>query len=86
MGRVANPNSVEIRISVNSQLCAAASTSSLVRPVEHLIADITEFLTLRPGDVLLVGEPPDAPLARGGDRVRVEIEGLVPLENPVVRT
>ena len=83
---VSNPNQVEIRISVNSQLCAAASTSGLVRPVERLIADITEFLTLRAGDVLLVGELPDAPLARAGDQVRVEIEGLVPLENPVVQS
>ena len=82
---VPNPNQVEIRISVNGQARAAASTASLVRPVERLIADITEFLTLSAGDVLLVGELPDAPLARAGDRVRVEIEGIAPLENPVVR-
>jgi len=82
---VPNPNQVEIRISVNGRACAAASTASLVRPVERLIADVTEFLTLGAGDVLLVGELPDAPLARAGDRVCVEIEGLAPLENPVVR-
>lgn len=81
---VLNPNQVEIRISVNGRVCAAAGTASLVRPVESLIADITEFLTLGEGDVLLVGEPPDAPLARAGDRVRVEIAGLAALENPVV--
>jgi len=43
-----------------------------------------EFLTLSAGDVLLVGELPDAPLARAGDRVRVEIEGIAP-RKPVVR-
>ena len=83
---VPNPNQVEIRISVNGHACAAASTASLVRPVERLIADVTEFLTLGPGDVLLVGEPPDAPLVRTGDHVRVEIAGLGSLENPAVRT
>jgi len=82
---VPNPNQVEIRISINGRACGAASTATLVRPVERLIADVTEFLMLGAGDVLLVGELPDAPLARAGDRVRVEIAGLASLENPVVR-
>jgi 5-oxopent-3-ene-1,2,5-tricarboxylate decarboxylase/2-hydroxyhepta-2,4-diene-1,7-dioate isomerase len=52
--------------------------------MDRLIADIGEFLTLLPGDILLVGEPHDAPLAQAGDRVRVKIDGLPALENEVV--
>ena len=74
----------EIRILINGELRCRASIADLVRPIDRLIADINEFLTLRPGDVVLVGEPPDAPLARAGDRVRVEIDGLAPIENEVV--
>jgi 5-oxopent-3-ene-1,2,5-tricarboxylate decarboxylase/2-hydroxyhepta-2,4-diene-1,7-dioate isomerase len=74
----------DIRISINGELRCRASIADLVRPIDRLIADINEFLTLRPGDVVLVGEPPDAPLARAGDRVRVEIDGLAPIENEVV--
>jgi 5-oxopent-3-ene-1,2,5-tricarboxylate decarboxylase/2-hydroxyhepta-2,4-diene-1,7-dioate isomerase len=74
----------EIRISINGELRCRAGIADLVRPIDRLIADINEFLTLRPGDVVLVGEPPDAPLARAGDRVRVEIDGLAPIENEVV--
>jgi 5-oxopent-3-ene-1,2,5-tricarboxylate decarboxylase/2-hydroxyhepta-2,4-diene-1,7-dioate isomerase len=74
----------EIRISINGELRCRASVPDLVRPIDKLIADISEFLTLQPGDILLVGEPPDAPLARVGDRVRVEIDGLAPLDNEVV--
>jgi 5-oxopent-3-ene-1,2,5-tricarboxylate decarboxylase / 2-hydroxyhepta-2,4-diene-1,7-dioate isomerase len=76
---VPDPNEIAIRIHVNGQLRCTASTRDLVRPVERLIAEITEFLTLRPGDILLVGEPHDAPLARSGDRVQVDIDGLAPL-------
>jgi 5-oxopent-3-ene-1,2,5-tricarboxylate decarboxylase/2-hydroxyhepta-2,4-diene-1,7-dioate isomerase len=83
--QVPNPNAVEIRMSVNGQARAAVSTASLVRPVEWLIADISEFLTLGAGDVLLVGELPDAPLVSAGDRVRTEMDGFAALENPVVR-
>ena len=83
---IPNPNLVEIRVSVNHQQAISASTAGLLRSVERLIADVTEFLTLGAGDILLVGELPDAPLVRAGDRVRVEIGGLAPLENMVVRS
>jgi 5-oxopent-3-ene-1,2,5-tricarboxylate decarboxylase/2-hydroxyhepta-2,4-diene-1,7-dioate isomerase len=74
----------EIRTFINGELRCRASIADLVRPIDRLIADIGEFLTLQPGDILLIGEPHDAPLARAGDRVRVEIDGLAPIENEVV--
>jgi len=74
----------EIRISIDNELRCRANTEDLVRPIDRLIADISEFLTLQPGDIVLAGEPPDAPLAKAGDRVRVEVEGLAAIENEVV--
>jgi 5-oxopent-3-ene-1,2,5-tricarboxylate decarboxylase / 2-hydroxyhepta-2,4-diene-1,7-dioate isomerase len=74
----------EIRISINGQLRCRATTADLVRPIDRLITDISEFLNLQPGDIVLIGEPPDAPLAQAGDRVRVEIDGLAAIENEVV--
>ena len=74
----------EIRISINGELRCRASIADLVRPIQRLIADISEFLTLQPGDIVLIGEPHDSPLAQAGDRVRVEIAGLPPIENEVV--
>jgi len=74
----------EIRIWINDELRCRASLADLVRPIDRLIADINEFLTLQPGDILLIGEPHDAPLAQAGDRVRVEIDGLPAIENEVV--
>jgi 5-oxopent-3-ene-1,2,5-tricarboxylate decarboxylase/2-hydroxyhepta-2,4-diene-1,7-dioate isomerase len=71
----------QIRIFLNGVLKATASTMNLVRPVARLIADVTEFMTLRTGDILLVGEPDNAPLAGPGDRVCVEIAGLASIEN-----
>lgn len=79
-----DPAHIVIRIFLNNRLRCTASTAALVRPVAHLIADISEFLTLQPGDLVLIGEPHDAPLASAGDRVRVEIAGLPVLENQVL--
>jgi 5-oxopent-3-ene-1,2,5-tricarboxylate decarboxylase/2-hydroxyhepta-2,4-diene-1,7-dioate isomerase len=75
---------VEIRTSINGELRCRARLADLVRPIDRLIADISEFLTLSPGDIVLIGETADAPLARVGDRVRVECDGLPAMENEVV--
>lgn len=74
----------EIRIWINNEMRCRADTADLVRPIDQLIADISEFLTLQPGDIVLIGEPHDAPLAQAGDRVRVEMDGVPALENEVV--
>jgi 5-oxopent-3-ene-1,2,5-tricarboxylate decarboxylase/2-hydroxyhepta-2,4-diene-1,7-dioate isomerase len=76
-----DPAQVQIRILVNGQLGATAHAADLVRPVPRLIADVSEFMTLRTGDILLIGEPDNSPLAGPGDRVRVEIAGLGGIEN-----
>lgn len=76
-----DPADAEIRIFVNGELMASATSTDLIRPVPKLIADVTEFLTLRSGDILLVGEPHQAPLAIAGDYVRVEIPGVGRIDN-----
>jgi 5-oxopent-3-ene-1,2,5-tricarboxylate decarboxylase/2-hydroxyhepta-2,4-diene-1,7-dioate isomerase len=72
-----------VRTWINGELRCSASLTDLVRPIDRLIADISEFLTLEPGDILLIGEPPESPLASAGDRVRVEVDGLPAIENEV---
>lgn len=78
---VADPDALELRVRINGRLSAVANTRDLVRPAARLLADVTEFMTLSPGDVLHVGVPGNAPLARVGDVVRIEIDGLGWLEN-----
>lgn len=52
----------------------------LVRPVPRLIADLSDFMTLRAGDVLLVGLPGDCPHILGGRHLRVTAGGLPTVE------
>lgn len=76
-----DPDQLEIRAYVNGELKARNTTRNLMRPVARLIADVTDFMTLEPGDVLLVGVPENVPRAKAGDRVAVEIEGVGRVEN-----
>lgn len=81
---VPDPDNVRIRVWVNGVLQQENSTANLVRNVRQLLADVTEFMTLYPGDTLLAGVPENAPRVRVGDRVRIEVEGVGLLDNVVV--
>ncbi|MDE2612936.1 MAG: fumarylacetoacetate hydrolase family protein [Burkholderiales bacterium] len=65
-----------LRIYVDGRLAQQVDTAPWRRTPARLLADVSEFMTLAPGDVLLVGLPFDAPHARAGQRVRVEGSGL----------
>ena len=78
-----SPDSLEIRIKINNELRCVSNTADLVRGAARLVADISEYITLSPGDTVLVGEPDNAPLAGVGDHVHVEIEGVGTIENSI---
>lgn len=53
--------------------------SRLVRSPAQLISDLSTFMTLQAGDLLMIGLPGDAPRITAGQTVRVEADGLLPL-------
>jgi len=65
---------------VNGTKVHAWSPKRLARDAATLIADISSFMTLAAGDLLLIGLPHDAPRAGRGDRVHIEGAGLAPLD------
>ena len=73
-----------LRTFVNGRQAAEWSTAQCVRSPMQLLADVSAFMTLSPGDILLVGTPRAMPSARPGDHVAVEIEGIGELRNRVV--
>jgi 5-oxopent-3-ene-1,2,5-tricarboxylate decarboxylase / 2-hydroxyhepta-2,4-diene-1,7-dioate isomerase len=81
---VASPDALTIRVYVDGELKHTATTAHLVRSPARLLADVTDFMTLSPGDVLAVGVAAPAPRVRAGQRVRIAIDGLGLLESPFV--
>jgi 5-oxopent-3-ene-1,2,5-tricarboxylate decarboxylase/2-hydroxyhepta-2,4-diene-1,7-dioate isomerase len=82
---VPDADKLEIAINVEGAANFVASTSTSIRSVAALLADVTDFMTLFPGDVLTLGVPHGAPSARAGDRVTVTIAHWPPLRFSVVR-
>ncbi|WML31766.1 fumarylacetoacetate hydrolase family protein [Neobacillus sp. OS1-32] len=81
---VKDPDKLGVRVFINGELKQETTTANLIRPVSKLIADVTEFMTLEAGDVILVGVPENAPLVTAGDHIRIEITGVGSLDNHVV--
>jgi 5-oxopent-3-ene-1,2,5-tricarboxylate decarboxylase/2-hydroxyhepta-2,4-diene-1,7-dioate isomerase len=80
---IGNAGALEVRISVNGMVMQRWSTANLHRGVAKLIADVTAFMTLNAGDMLLVAAVAGAPRARIGDLIGVDIPGVGRIENRI---
>ena len=61
---------------VDGEIVDQRSLADLIRPPAQLLADVSEFMTLAEGDVLLVGVAYQAPPVGPGSRVRISADGV----------
>lgn len=81
---VPDPDALQVRTYVDGVLVHDTSTAGLCRPLRRLIADVTAFMTLQAGDLLLLGVRAGAPLVLpSASRTRVEITGIGALNNQI---
>ncbi|MFF9126120.1 fumarylacetoacetate hydrolase family protein [Streptomyces sp. NPDC014889] len=74
-----------IQLTVNGEQRQLGRTSEMIHPIEDLIVNISEAMTLLPGDVILTGTPAGVGPLNVGDEVAVTIEGIGTLTNKVVK-
>lgn len=65
---------------IDGQVVERRSLADLVRDPAQLLVDVTEFMTLSQGDVLLVGVSYLAPQAGAGSQVKISAEGVGSLQ------
>lgn len=87
---IEDPHQLGIRCFVNGEKRQDSNTNQLIFDCYQQIAHLSKVMTLEPGDVIFTGTPGGIGAAtkpprwlREGDRVRVEIDGLDAIENPV---
>ncbi|MFP9193413.1 fumarylacetoacetate hydrolase family protein [Natrialbaceae archaeon A-CW1-1] len=77
------PTDAFVRSRVNGELKQDGSRSQLIFSIPELIAEITTYLTLEPGDVIATGTPEGVGPLEDGDSVEIEVEGVGTLEHSV---
>jgi acylpyruvate hydrolase len=88
---IPDPQQLWVKTYINEREVCVAHTSEMLFNIKQFIAALSRVFPLDPGDVLATGSPPgpgmyhDPPLlAVPGDTMRVEIESIGVLANPVV--
>ena len=88
---VDDPHSLGIRTWVNGELRQDSNTKKLIYGCDELVEHLSTAFTLEPGDVIATGTPAGVGFVMKppryltpGDEVRIEIEGLGRIENPVI--
>ncbi|MFJ8540775.1 fumarylacetoacetate hydrolase family protein [Streptomyces sp. NPDC093586] len=81
---VPDPQRLSLRLWVNGELKQDGTTAEQIFPVGEVVRYVSQFMVLRPGDVIntgtpagvAMGQPEPKPYLRAGDVVELEIEGL----------
>ncbi|XP_052579485.1 fumarylacetoacetate hydrolase domain-containing protein 2A isoform X1 [Peromyscus californicus insignis] len=88
---IADPHNLKICCRVNGEEVQSSNTNQMVFKTEDLIAWVSQFVTLYPGDIILTGTPPGVGVFRKppvflkkGDEVQCEIEDIGVIINKVV--
>jgi acylpyruvate hydrolase len=86
-----HPDNCDMRLTLNGEERQHANTGDLVFTIPYLVHFLSEIMTLEVGDIICTGTPGGVGQTRNpqswmkhGDVVRVEIEGIGALENPIV--
>lgn len=81
---------LDIKCWVNGELRQNSNTSLLIFDIPTIIETISAGMTLQPGDVIATGTPAGVGIGfnppkwvKAGDQIRIEVQGLGVLENPV---
>jgi 5-carboxymethyl-2-hydroxymuconate isomerase len=87
---IAADQELHLTTHVNGELRQDDTTSNLLFPFDFLIAYLSRFMLLKPGDLIATGTPGgagarfDPPrFLKPGDEVTVAVEGIGSLTNPV---
>ncbi|HIG71900.1 MAG: fumarylacetoacetate hydrolase family protein [Myxococcota bacterium] len=86
-----DPHQSALRTYVNDELRQESNTKHLIFNCFELVEYLTKAFTLEPGDIIATGTPSGIgvvmkppQLLKEGDVVRIEIEGIGQIENPVI--
>jgi 2-keto-4-pentenoate hydratase/2-oxohepta-3-ene-1,7-dioic acid hydratase in catechol pathway len=80
---ISDPQQLDLALDLNGARMQTGSTSTMIFSVAALVAYISKYMTLMPGDVITTGTPPGVGMARNprvflkpGDEIRATISGL----------
>ena len=78
--QVNNPNNLQLKLVINGEIRQDGNTAQMMRTVEEIIAEVSTFYTLEPGDIILTGTPAGVSQIKSGDHLKGTIEQVGSLQ------
>jgi 2-keto-4-pentenoate hydratase/2-oxohepta-3-ene-1,7-dioic acid hydratase in catechol pathway len=78
-------SSLQVITRLDGQVKQDGRVTDMIFPVDVIIAFVTAFMTLEPGDLIATGTPPGVGPMMAGQTVEVEVPGIGLLRNPIVQ-
>jgi 5-oxopent-3-ene-1,2,5-tricarboxylate decarboxylase / 2-hydroxyhepta-2,4-diene-1,7-dioate isomerase len=79
-----DPATLHLTAAVNGEVRQDATGTDLIFSFAQLVADLSRFMTLEPGDVILTGTPAGANVVAPGDVIEVTLEGAGTVTSTIV--
>lgn len=80
---IADPQNLRLQTRVNGKVMQDSNTSDMIFSLRQIIANLSQYMRLLPGDVIITGTPEgvalghdNPPYLQAGDMLEVEVEGL----------
>jgi len=70
---IGDPGSLNVRLLINGKIRQLSSTGKFVFPVDKVIAYISQFITLEPGDIIFTGTPEGVSRVEHGDTLEASL-------------
>lgn len=77
---ISDPNNLQLQLKVNGEIRQQGNTNQMMRSVEKIIAEISNFYTLEAGDIILTGTPAGVNRIESGDHLEGTIEQVGSLQ------
>ncbi len=77
---ISTPNNLQLKLNVNGEVRQDGNTNQMIRSVETIVAEISNFYTLEPGDIILTGTPAGVSRIKSGDHLEGTIEQVGSLQ------
>jgi 2-keto-4-pentenoate hydratase/2-oxohepta-3-ene-1,7-dioic acid hydratase in catechol pathway len=88
---IADPQNLAMSLEVNGKQMQTGNTATMIFSVKQIVAHVSRFITLHPGDLILTGTPPGVgyghrppQFLKAGDVVTAQIEGLGAMRHEVI--
>ena len=81
--QIDDPHNLRLTFRINGKQVQEGSTSSMLASIPAMVASVSNWMTLTPGDILATGDLGGTQFLRPGDVIEADVEGVGVLRNPV---